>query len=347
MLHRLSQLGVAVRLGAVAVFTIAGEFRTSALQFTWNPDAGTPQQVVDGFQAAANLWSQVLFDDVTVNVNVGWQSLPTGVLGQTIGEFITADYASVSTALQATATSALDAGAYATLQGGNTYTRWVNHTSDNPNGANSPTPYTESLSPVWVVRANAKALGLLGASASPDATIRFNSNVPFDFDSSDGIPPGYYDFRTVAAHELGHMLGFITAVDQIAGAGGTLTGEQLPSSVFDLFRFSSDSAAQGLGVPDTTLDGRAKYFSADGGVSALAGLATGVSGYQAGHWQEFTFRGLMEPTVFTRTVRSISASDIAALDLIGYRSVPEPSSAALGLAGLVVFFANRRRRPQP
>jgi hypothetical protein len=314
----------------------------SALQFNWNPDPGTPQQVVDGFQAAANLWSAALFDDVTVNVNIGWESLPPGVLGQTLGEFISADYASVATALLASSTSALDAGAYASLQSGNTYSRLVNHTSDNPDGANSPTPYPDSLSPVWVARANAKVLGLLGGTTVPDATIRFSSNVLFDFDSSDGIPSGYYDFRTAAAHELGHILGFITTVDQIAGAGGALTGEQLPSSVFDLFRFSAESVALGVGVPDTTLDGRPKYLSLNGGLSSYAGFATGVAGYQAGHWQEFTFRGLMDPVLFPRSVRSISGSDIAAMDVIGYRSVPEPSCGALCLAGLVAFVMTRR-----
>jgi len=343
MIHRLNRLGVAGRMAAVAVVSTGCLGSSWALEWTWNPEPGTPQQVVDGFQAAADLWSQVLFDDVTVNVNVGWQPLPVGVLGQTLGEFITVDYASVAAALQATATSALDASAYATLQTGTDYSRLVNHTLDNPNGANSPTPYTQSLTPVWVARANAKVLDLLGASAAPDATIRFSSNVLFDFDPADGVSSGHYDFRTVAAHELGHILGFVTAVDQIAGAGGTLTGEQLPSSVLDLFRFSADSVALGAGVPDTTLDGRAKYFSADGGLSSYAGFATGVSGYQAGHWQEFTFRGLMDPTLFQGFARSISMSDIAAMDVIGYRSVPEPSAGVLCILGLLTLWARCRR----
>jgi len=43
----------------------------------------------------------------------------------------------------------------------------------------------------------------------------FNSEFNFDYDSSDGITAGYYDFETVALHEIGHVLGFVSVVDAI------------------------------------------------------------------------------------------------------------------------------------
>src|SRR5207247_454253 len=118
-----------------------------------------PQYVIDAFSLATARWSAVLGDDITVNINFGYQSLPAGSLGQTANSYVHQDYSSVFGALNASATSADDFSAYSHLQSGPTYSRLINHTSDNPNGPNSATPYVNSLTPVFLTRANAKALG--------------------------------------------------------------------------------------------------------------------------------------------------------------------------------------------
>jgi len=57
--------------------------RTSyALTFNLTPAAGTSQQAITGFQMAAQRWSSLLSDNVTVNLNIGFQSLGAGILGQ-------------------------------------------------------------------------------------------------------------------------------------------------------------------------------------------------------------------------------------------------------------------------
>ena len=44
--------------------------------------------------------------------------------------------------------------------------------------------------------------------------IAFNSNMSFDFDPSDGIDAGKYDFESAVTHQMGHVLGFVSAVGQ-------------------------------------------------------------------------------------------------------------------------------------
>jgi len=306
------------------------------LMFNIVPETGTPQYVVDAFNLAAARWSAVLANPITVNIDLGWSSLGSGVLGQTTPTFVQQNYAAVTAALNASASSADDQSAYAHLQSGSTYSRLINHTTDNPNGANSGTPYVNSLTPVTITRANARALGLVGASSSSDARIQFNSNAAFDFNPADGTTSSQFDFVTVAAHELGHALGFVSVVNQIEQQGGA--AGQLPSSILDLFRFSAESVAAGQGFGDATADGRDKYFSVDGGISAAGPFANGAiygSGYQADHWREWSFTGLMDAQSFLGLQRRIGPHDLQGFDVLGY-TIPEPGTGALLILGMLL-----------
>src|SRR5438105_13228033 len=76
-----------------------------SLVFNAVPDPGTPQYVIDAFSLATAKWTSVLGDDITVNINFGYQSLAPGTLGQTVTAFVQQDYSSVYGALNAGATS--------------------------------------------------------------------------------------------------------------------------------------------------------------------------------------------------------------------------------------------------
>jgi len=334
-----------LHLGLVALWLSWATVGRANLTFNFIPEPGTPQSVIDGFSAAGLLWSSVLQNNVTINLSIGYQALPVGAIGQTTPNYVERDYATVRAALTASATTANDQAAYAHLQPGPTYTRLINHTADNPNGANSATPYTHSLTPVSVTRANAKALGLLPSDATSDASIIFSSNTAFDFDPSNGTAAGQYDFITLARHEIGHVLGFVSAVDMLDQAAGLSLASQIPARILDLFRFSAASVAAGAGYIDMTADARNKYLSLNGGVTALTPFASGVTygtGYQASHWQEFLFAGyLMDPQLFPGVQRGISATDLRAFDIMGYR-VPEPNSVALLGIGVLLMFRCRR-----
>ena len=338
-----------IRLAALAVAlgSLLAQTRSQAnLTFSLLADAGTPQNVVDGFALAASRWSAVLADDLTVNLDIGFLSLPSGIVAQAAPVFLDRDYSVVTAALNGHPTSADDFSAYSHLQPGPAYSRLINHTCDNPAGANSGIPYVNSLPSVTLTRANAKVLGLLGASPALDGTIRFNSATAFDFNPADGTSAGQIDFVTAAAHEIGHALGFVSAVDKVETLLGAGPASQIPATVFDLFRFSTASLAPGAGVLDDTADARAKFFSVDG-ASAVAQFANGAGyggGYEASHWKEWTFTGLMDPTLFPGTQRAIGTTDLRAFDVLGYTLlVPEPATATVLMAGVVFLCARRRR----
>lgn len=111
----------------------------------------------------------------------------------------------------------------------------------------------------------------------------------------------------------------------------------------DLFRYSSDSAADG--VIDWTASTTDKYFSLDNGATELAGFSTGKNfgdGQQASHWKDNLGIGILDPTAGSGELLVVSSLDLMAFDVIGWTPVPEPSSLLLGACGMLL--AMRRRR---
>lgn len=316
------------------------------LTFNLIPDPGTPQYAVDSFTAAAAIWSAVLADDVTINIRIGYTALGAGIVGSTDSEFVERSYTQVLGALAERCTSADDYSAYAAFQLGANYSRLINHTSNNPNGPNSATPYVDTMDRVGLTTANAKLLGLLPSSTALDATIRFSSNYSFDFSHGSAIAPGELDFVGATAHEIGHALGFVSGVDDIDTLGGMYPGSDFSSNLIDLFRYSTLSLDTGPGCTDYTADSRDKYFSVDGGVHEVAQFATGLTygdGRQASHWEDHLGIGLMDPTIDYGEFLELSATDLRLFDVLGYTLVPEPGAASLLGMGLTILVVRRWR----
>jgi len=326
-----------------ATLSIFAPVAKANVTFNLIPEAGMPAVASNGFYNAASKWSSLLYNDFTVNLQIGYTTLGAGILGQASSSFASYSYSDTVSALTGARISAEDYTSVASLQPGPSYNRMINRTSNNPNGAGSSVPYLDSHSTVGMTTANAKALGLMGASATIDAVIRFNSSFAFDFIPGNGISAGQYDFVGVAMHEIGHALGFVSAADRVDVSGGAFPDTAFNSYTLDLFRYSTASKNMGLGYGDITADGRTKFFSIDGGATQLAGFSTGVTygdGSQASHWKDNLGIGLMDPTAAPGELMSISANDLLAMDVIGYSLIPEPATGAILLVG--TLFVIRR-----
>jgi hypothetical protein len=262
------------------------------------------------WQLAVGDLEAVISDSVTVVIDADLASLPPNVLGsagstQYLLPFDDARAAMISDG--GPDESAL-LGALPTL---------AQFSSDLPPGFS---PDTDML----MTSANCRALGL-GCTPSADATITFSTDFPFDYDPSDGITSGEYDFVAIATHEMIHALGFVSVVDVVDQNIGSPFA--VPPATLDLLRL-----APGVGSTDFTSGTRLlgpgdftpTHACYDGAVDLRysEGRFNG-DGRQASHWRDdalspfFRF-GIMDPNIAPGVRRTMSANDLRILDLIGW-----------------------------
>ena len=273
---------------------------------------------------------------MTVNIDANLLSLGPGILGSAGSvQLQTSSFSSGRTLL---VNDAADEGAddaiVSALPTANNFTAFL------PNGFT----LQDALAGT---KANFKALGVTGLDqqfGATDAEINFSTDFAFDYDNSDGVDLDKIDFETVAIHEIGHALGFISAVDIIDTSAPTSIAQRL----LDLFRFNASSQPanelQFSTFARSLVPGANAVFS---DIDNVFGFSTGLiggDGRQASHWKDNNLSGVllgvMDPTLGFGQAFSVSNADLRALDLIGWdlntaTVVPLPAALPLLLSGLV------------
>lgn len=324
-------------LPSLTAAALASATPAAALTIALNDIGGvTGSQAEKGFRIAAKYWESVLTNEGTLNLNVGFSNLGPGILGGTSTSLYT--YVPVDTyygLLAGAATSNLDAIALSNLPATNASGSVEVTVPGYDVGNLGVDPATTRIAPtdgeaisstIAVSSANMLALGV-DFNPGADAQVQFSNAFAFDFNPTDGIATGQYDFIGVAVHEIGHALGFISGVDDfdyVANDPPFPLDDAWWGYSADMFRYSAeDKLDWSVGTPS--------YFSIDGGKTALFDgyFSTGTdfgNGWQASHWLPpndasapcVDFRGIMNPYICSRLVDSVSGLDLALFDAIGW-----------------------------
>jgi hypothetical protein len=246
--------------------------------------------MTDVENAAAFLESQIS-TTATINIDVGYveiggSSLGSGALGESETYLTSVSYASLVTALRATAsTDATDEALLASL------------------------PATAPVSgDFWITTAQAKALGLSAASGtSLDAYVGFGVSSEFTYgltNTSGTVAAGTYDFFATAVHEITETMGRQMLV------GTTALNGTAAYSLMDLTHYSAS------GVRDFT-QSTAGYNSVNGGVTSL-GADNTIAGGDAGDWASSVGANSFDAFATPGVLEPVSANDLALMDALGW-----------------------------
>jgi hypothetical protein len=247
-----------------------------------------------GFTAAldkAKSFFQATFlDPVTVNIAVGYgevagQSLVAGALGESETFLGNSSYSQIKTALTSDAKAATDLSVVASLP------------ANDPTGGNYLLPTAE-----------AKALGLYNGTGL-DGAIGFDATSGiFDYDNSNGVSSGQYDFYGVIAHEVTEVMGRELLVGESIGSTPNCYDPM------DLLHFSSPGVRSFTGT-------QAGYLSPDNGATNLVNLNTNPAG-DFGDWAASAGADCMLAFAVSGAVLPVTANDIKVMDAIGWDVAP-------------------------
>lgn len=325
-------------------------FDTGAqFNFTYAPGVSVEQMI--GFEMAGEFWSQQLADNVTINIFVEMTDyLPENVIGGALpGIEDNIRYADYRTKLGQDVTSDIDSLInYNQPSSTDKFTAYFDAEYDS-NGHYK----VDNNEYIKMTRANAKALELINPhDTSLDGYILMRdldgvgdgdlNQIQWDYSYGDNqIASNSLDFLSVAIHEIGHTLGFISGLDQANWLAGKrnvnanneanyyngMVGNLNNATPVDMLRFSSGSnhaSGNGNSWVDMTIGGN-PYLSFDGGQTTVAYFATGRDtglggdGDQASHWkQQENAVGIMDPVLGLGQRRQITQLDTQLFDAIGW-----------------------------
>jgi 20S proteasome alpha/beta subunit len=246
--------------------------------------------------AVVNFLDAQFTNPITINIDVGYgeiagQSMANGALGESETYYDSVSYAQLRTALVQNAQSVDQISAANSLPAG-----------DPTNGGN-----------YWVTTADAKALGLIGASSAIDGYVGLASMYPFTYNDTDGVAAGTYDFFGVVAHEFTEVMGRALFV----GTDGIGANAYTP---LDLFHYSANGVRAFVGTT-------AGYVSPDGGRTDLDNLNTNPNG-DFGDWASSAGHDAFLAFSPSGVANAVSTSDLRTMNILGYDEGLPPDATA-------------------
>ena len=331
---------VPLLLASTAVLSNSGVAKAVNFNFSYAPGVTTQQMVA--METAGKIWSDYLTDDITVNLHIETTNqLADNVIGGALPGFLTeVNYSDFRSSLDNTSYNNLS---LKIENGVEKFDARIDAGFD---------IYTEDSSTLNMTRANAKALGLINAQNSQlDGYILMsdlsNTSASWNYNLNN-ISSNSLDYLSVAVHEIGHNLGFVSGVDLmdidshadlnalIAKYGSEQAFDDYMDMVvdnatpIDMFRYSAESVALGNTMGHKIIDfttSSQTYFSENGGQTLSLEFAQGEDnnagwgdGFQASHWKQSDSNivGIMDPLLGLGDIRQLTDNDLKVFDTIGY-----------------------------
>ncbi|MEO1432002.1 MAG: NF038122 family metalloprotease [Cyanobacteria bacterium J06633_8] len=292
------------------------------LKFTYG--YGVTQKYKEAAETAELYWEDRITDNATINIHLDMPSaskLPANVLGGALPGFVNnINYSQFRNALINDRSSTYDNTAVNNLPNYGSY-HWISFFEDR-------TQYSNKIN---LTRANAKALGLIDKHDSNlDGIIIMsdlsNSSYAWEDRRTDYVNSNEFDYTSVLIHEIGHTLGFVSAVDSINASNINDHQRKLNyATPFNLF--TGSSFTQNSIVKTDITYGEDLFFSYDKGQTNLGYLSTGEDtnlgnfgkgdGWQASHWKH-NIDAIMNPTLAPGDRRDATSRDLKVFDVLGW-----------------------------
>ena len=248
-----------------------------------------PAAFVTDVNYVASVLDSLFNSTATINIAVGWgeiagHALASGDLSQSqVNTYASEPYAAVQAALAA----------------------------ENAPGA-ATLPAASPLSgDLLMGSAQAKALGLIGASSTIDGYIGLNSGVTYGYGVGVAPAAGQYYLIGALEHEITEVMGRFSLI----------ADQPTDYTVMDLFRYSAP------GVRSLGAGGRA-YFSTDGGVTDTGDWNTSTFNGDLGDWSPAN-ADAFNNIAATGKLNGFSQSDITLMRAIGWSTAPYVTSVAV------------------
>ena len=328
----------------------------TGLKFHFTYEPGITQEQMVAFEMAGKAWSHHLKDDMTVNIHVAMSDdLPPNVIGGALPAFTSGTIGGFEHKFRWDVKSSDDRTAKANLniiKPSWSSTKWISGRYGIQTGDTQfkeATLYGDYAS----TTANAKSLGLVEPSiAELDGYIMMNrlTHQPIQWHYDNGqnsSAADEVDFLSVATHEIGHVLGFVSGIDMnstnwldliqvqklIAQDGYEAHKQerdrlkwqrQSYSTILDIFRHdvTSTENAKNLSL------GGSPVFSIDNNQTQILPFANGreltgdsligLDNFQGSHWSADSNGGVMVPGIYPGERNAITDTELIAFDVIGY-----------------------------